>query len=280
MVFMDGTIIALLHEAVSIPSFLHLALTLIVVAAVLMPLEWIFPAQSTVRVPRTWRLDLVYWFFTPLVTKVFTNLVLAGILSTVFLLTGRPIDSSLMDGYGPLSRQALWLQTLELLVLADFLDYWTHRGFHTSTWWRFHAIHHSAEEMNWLSAGRMHPVNDLVTRIFQVVPLVLLGFSARGVVLVAPILVFYVLLLHSNLTWNFGPLRHVLVSPAYHRWHHTTDAEGIDKNFAGIFPIWDILFGTCYFPRRMPRRYGVNKEMLPRSLLGQLVYPFRSARPG
>ena len=173
----------------------------------------------------------------------------------------------------------MWLQTVEILIIADFADYWTHRTFHTSRLWRFHAVHHSAEEMTWLAAGRMHPVNDAVTRVGQVVPIALMGFSAQGIVLAVPYLVFYVIVLHANLRWDFGPLRYVLVSPAYHRWHHTSDAEGLDKNFAGIFPAWDLLFGTCHFPRREPARFGVNHETLPESLWGQLLYPFRRA-PG
>lgn len=130
--------------------------------------------------------------------------------------------------------------------------------------------------MTWLAAGRMHPINDALTRVCQVVPIALLGFSARGILEVAPLLVLYVILLHSNLNWDFGPFRYVLVSPAYHRWHHTSDAEGLDKNFAGIFPLWDILFGTCYFPRREPQKFGVHRDSVPETLWGQLLYPFRA----
>lgn len=149
-----------------------------------------------------------------------------------------------------MAQQPLWLQALEILLIADFIDYWTHRWFHVSRAWRFHAIHHSPEQMNWLASARMHPVNDFITRLCQVVPVVLIGLSAKAALIVVPILVFFVIILHSNLNWNYGPFRWVLVSPLYHRWHHTTDPEGLDKNFAGIFPIWDLLFGTAHFPRR------------------------------
>ena len=66
------------------------------------------------------------------------------------------------------------------------------------------------------------------------------------------------------------------MSPAYHRWHHAADEEGIDKNFAGIFPVWDVLFGTAYFPRWLPRRYGLRGEQLEESFLAHVLYPFRS----
>ena len=276
---MTESILGILYEATSIPSLLTL-LTMLVGFTILFGLfEHLSPADTYSPIRRQGlTLDLVYWFFTPLITKILTNCVLAGLLIAGFLLQGRPLDATLLDGYGPLGRQPLWLQTLEILILGDFIDYWTHRGFHTSRYWRFHAIHHSSMQMNWLSASRMHPINDLITRICQVTPIVLIGFSAKGVILVVPMLVFYVLLLHSNVSWTFGPFRYLLVSPAYHRWHHTSDPEGIDKNFAGIFPIWDLLFGTYYFPAALPQKYGVHRDPVPESLIGQLMYPFRAPR--
>jgi sterol desaturase/sphingolipid hydroxylase (fatty acid hydroxylase superfamily) len=112
---------------------------------------------------------------------------------------------------------------------------------------------------------------------------VLLGFSPKGIIIIVPYIAFYVMFLHSNISWDFGLFRWVLVSPAYHRWHHTSDKEGIDKNFAGIFPIWDLLFGTAHFPHALPARYGVKGKRLPKTLRGQLVYPFwkeHYKRPG
>jgi sterol desaturase/sphingolipid hydroxylase (fatty acid hydroxylase superfamily) len=278
---MSDPLFPLLRSAVAVPGLFELFLSLLAVAAVLIPLERLAPAR---RLPfparRTLLLNLAYWFFTPVFTKALTAAVLGGVLLAAFTVQGRSVAPSLLDGFGPLARQPLWLQTVEILLLADFIDYWTHRTFHTSRLWRFHAVHHSAEEMTWLAAGRMHPVNDLVTRVCQVVPLVLAGFSPKGVMLAVPYLVFYVILLHSNLKWDFGPLRYVLVSPAYHRWHHTSDAEGIDKNFAGIFPVWDLLFGTCHFPRREPAKFGVHRDPVPETLWGQLAYPFRRGGGG
>jgi sterol desaturase/sphingolipid hydroxylase (fatty acid hydroxylase superfamily) len=274
----DLSVVDLLNDAVAIPSPTGLALTFITAALALGTLEFFFPASRQNFWTREWRVDIAYWFFTPLFTKITTNAALAGVFLLFFLATERPIDATLLDGYGPLSHQPLWLQTIEILLIADFLDYWTHRMFHTSRLWRFHAIHHSPEEMTWLSASRLHPLNDLVTRLVQVVPIILAGYSARGIILVVPYLLFYVLFLHANVRWDFGRLRYILVSPAYHRWHHTSEVEGIDRNFAGIFPVWDILFGTCYFPRRLPTQYGVHADPPPRSLIGQLFYPFRRAK--
>lgn len=246
-------------------------------AVVLTPAERFAPAQRQPLVFRKgFALDLAYWFGTPLLTRCITAAVLVSVLLLIALCIGfeRIPGQLLTGGFGPLSRQPAWLQGVEILILADFVDYWTHRGFHRGPLWRVHAIHHSPEEMNWISSSRVHPLNDLITRSCQVLPVLGLGFSAISVMTVVPFVAFYVMFLHSNVRWDFGPLRWVLVSPAYHRWHHTSDAEGIDKNFAGIFPIWDVLFGTAYFPRRLPRRYGLAGYQLRDSMLTHLAFPF------
>jgi sterol desaturase/sphingolipid hydroxylase (fatty acid hydroxylase superfamily) len=271
----------LLDQATPAPSVAGLLLTLAVAAAVLFPLERLFAARKMPLLRRGLTLDLTYWFFAPLFTRVLTTWVVGLAVVGVLAAAGRGVDASVMDGHGPVARQPLWLQIVAILLVVDFVDYWTHRAFHTSRLWRFHAIHHSAEELSWLSSARMHPVNDAVTRTFQVVPLVLLGFSITGALVVVPFLFVYVVLLHSNVRWDFGPLRYVLVSPAYHRWHHTSDDEGVDVNFAAIFPVWDILFGTCYFPRgREPQKFGVRHDPIPQTLWGHLLYPFRPGAGG
>ena len=91
----------------------------------------------------------------------------------------------------------------------------------------------------------------------------------------AAVTTLYAIALHANLKWTYGPLRYVVASPAFHRWHHTCAEEGRDKNFAGFLPVWDLLFGTFFMPKgRQPAMFGVA-EPVPGGLLGQLVYPFR-----
>lgn len=266
----------LLRDIPITPHFTEVFTLLVLIGAVLIPLERLYPAHPRQRSSlKSKILDLGYWFFTPLCTRFFTNVTLLLIFTALVYLTGWPVNDDLLNGHGPLSWQPLWLQAIELLLIADFVDYWTHRFFHTSRFWKFHAVHHSAEEMDWISSSRMHPVNDLGTRIGQVVPLLLLGFSVHAIMAVVPYLVFYVVFLHSNVRCDFGPFRHILVSPSYHRWHHSSDAKALDKNFSGIFPIWDLLFGTYYFPKTVPEQYGVTKDPPPENLTGQLVYPFR-----
>jgi hypothetical protein len=85
---------------------------------------------------------------------------------------------------------------------------------------------------------------------------------------------------HADVNWTFGPLRYVLVSPAFHRWHHSKQPEAIDKNFATVLPLWDVIFGTLYFPKgETPGNFGVH-ENLPENLVGQMIYPFvQATRP-
>jgi sterol desaturase/sphingolipid hydroxylase (fatty acid hydroxylase superfamily) len=223
--------------------------------------------------------DLIYWFFTPLVTKSITKL--GVILPAVFvvLMVGISFEELKNPGYrgfGLLSQQPLWLQGIEVFVLGDFIGYWTHRLFHTGKWWTFHAVHHSSVEMDWLSSVRLHPVNDFVSKLAQMFPLLLLGFNPRVLAAYAPVLTFYAILLHANVNWTYGPLRAVIASPVFHRWHHTKEAEAMDKNFAGFFPFLDILFGTYYMPKdKFPTVFGIDTDDMPENIAGQLAYPFR-----
>jgi sterol desaturase/sphingolipid hydroxylase (fatty acid hydroxylase superfamily) len=251
-----------------------------VAALLLTPAEYLAPAATQPLILRKGLLlDAAYWFATPILTRCVTGAILAVVLfaAAYFIGFNNIPKDFLVKGFGPVSHQPLWLQCFEILLVSDFVDYWTHRTLHTSSLWRIHAIHHSPEEMNWISSSRVHPLNDLITRTCQLLPILALGFSAAAIISVVPLVAFYVMFLHANLKWDFGPFRWILVSPAYHRWHHASDLEGIDKNFAGIFPIWDVLFKTAYFPRVLPKRYGLKGRQIPENLATHLLFPFRTS---
>ena len=233
------------------------------------------PGQKTLR--RGFLTDLAYWAFTPLVTRAVTPVAVAIALVPVALANGvAPRElATLVQGHGPLAAQPLWLQAIQIFVIGDFIGYWQHRWFHRGWRWRFHAIHHSSVELDWLSSVRVHPVNDMLARVITAVPIVALGFNVGAVALFTVFATLYALALHANLSWTYGPLRYVIASPAFHRWHHSSAEEGRDRNFAGFFPVWDLMFGTFYMPAgRRPERFGVD-ERVPAGLLRQLVYPFR-----
>ena len=264
------------------PTLAGVVFGLVLLAALLWPIERAWPAlpgQPLWR--RGIRTDLAYWFFTPLVTKSITR---GGLVVAVLLLalgTGVPLDRGHVQAFFTgadqlVRRQPMGLQVLEVLLLGDLVGYWTHRLFHGRMLWRFHAVHHGSKQLDWLSSVRLHPVNDVVSRVAQVVPVLLLGFPPTVLAGYVPFLTLYAILLHANVRWSFGPLRYVLASPAFHRWHHTSEEQGLDKNFAGLFTFLDLLFGTFHMPPgRQPERFGLTNEEVPEGLLAQLAYPFR-----
>ena len=129
---------------------------------------------------------------------------------------------------------------------------------------RFHAIHHSPKFVDWLSAGRSHFVNSLLSFVLADVAVQLLGFSPAALIVLAPFNVIYSSLVHANLNWTFGPLRFVFASPVFHRWHHTAEGDGIDKNFASTFPLLDLIFGTFYMPAgKLPEQFGNGDTDFP-----------------
>lgn len=227
---------------------------------------------------RGYWVDVGYYVFTQLVTKVIsrTLILLPALLLIVIVgVSAEEMRANKYVGFGPLSLQPLWLQGVEIFIMGDFIGYWTHRFFHTSRWWKFHAVHHSSQEVDWLSSVRVHPVNDAVTKLAQVFPLLFLGFNPTVLAAYTPIITFYAIFLHANVDWDYGPLRGFIASPVFHRWHHTKEAEAMDKNFAGFFPCFDRLFGTYYMPvGKYPTEFGIHEEM-PDNLLKQLVYPFK-----
>lgn len=226
------------------------------------------------------RTDLAYWFFTPLVTKAVTRgavlpLVVLWALAKGVDLSPEAVQSALAAGW--MAQKPLWVQIPAALLVADLVGYWQHRLFHGPLW-RFHAVHHSSRTLDWLASVRLHPVNDFVARFLQAIPILALGFDPAVLQGLVPFLGFYGLLLHADVTWDFGPCGAVVASPVFHRWHHTSQAEGLDKNFAGLFTFYDRLFGTYYMPEgRVPERFGVLGDPVPDGLWAQLKYPF--ARP-
>ena len=222
--------------------------------------------------------DLCYWFFVPLFARVFRiGLLVLGASFFFGLHDADEVSAFFENGHGPLSTLPLAAQAILSLVATDFMLYWLHRMFHGSGFWKYHAIHHSSEEVDWISAARFHPVNLVLGTIGVDVVLILAGISPNAMVLLAPFNIFHSAFVHANLNWTFGPFRYVLATPVFHRWHHTSPAEGGDKNFAGTFPVWDLLFGTWYMPEgRLPENYGVDDQAtFPGEIAGQMAYPFR-----
>lgn len=267
-------------------SLLGVTVGLLILSAFFFLIERLLGRRRRTHSRRGWVTDLCFWFFTPLVTKWLTRLVLLlpiGLLVALGLASFEEFKLREYRGFGPIGAQPLWLQIVEIYLLADLVGYWSHRLFHRGRWWPFHAVHHSSEDVDWLSSVRVHPVNDLVTKFAQVTPLLLLGFNPLATLSAAPFFTLYSLFLHADVDWDLGPLRGIIASPVFHRWHHCKEQEAWDKNFAGLFSFWDRIFGTYFMPPgRVPETFGLVEEF-PKDFVGQLTRPFvgtRKLQPG
>jgi lathosterol oxidase len=246
-------------------------LNLLLYSAVFVPLERMFalrPEQHVFR--RQWTVDLTYFFVNSLLMEVLTVLTLQPALVLFDWARVAPVET--LIGGLPLPAQVV------LIVLAaDFTQYWVHRTFHTvPLLWRFHAIHHSAEEMDWLAGSRLHLVDVIVTRGLTYVPIFVLGFSNAALLVYVFLVAAQATFIHANVRWQFRPVRRLVATPGFHHWHHSAEVEAVDKNFAVHTPIWDILFGTYYYPDRWPSRYGISGgRPVPSGWLKQLVSPLR-----
>lgn len=212
--------------------------------------------------------DLTFLLLNGLVIK----LGMFTVMVTSLLVAAWIVPAFVQDTVGGLS---FWIQIPLVILLSDLGVYWIHRMFHAVPWlWRFHEIHHSSEELDWLVTVRAHPVDQILTKGAPLVIVIVLGFSAWSISVYALLSYWHAFLVHANVRIGFGPLRLLLVSPAFHHWHHSSDREARDRNFAAQLSFLDALFGTLHMPRgRMPTAYGLDRPMRQRYIL-QMLYPF------
>lgn len=246
-------------------------LNLVLYSAVFVPMERLFALRTEQAVfRRHWLLDLTYFFLNSLLVEVLTLFTLRPALILFDWARLETVQTAVASWPLPLAVAAL-------LLVADFTQYWVHRGFHSSRWlWGFHAIHHSVEEMDWLAGSRLHLVDVIVTRGLTYVPIFVLGFSETALMVYVLIVAAQATFIHANVRWELHLLRRVIATPAFHHWHHANEPEAIDKNFAVHTPVWDRLFGTYYLPDRWPRSYGLaHPPSVPARWGGQFLHPFR-----
>ena len=257
-------------------KILPISLALGVVFAVLTHWSACNPGQPWWR-KREIVTDVTYWFMIPLGARfVRIGLLIVGAALFFGIYGAQGLMDFYENGHGPLSRLPLWTQAIVFLVLSDLLMYWNHRLFHGSHLWKYHAVHHSSEDLDWISAARFHPINLFLGSVAVDVVLLLIGISPDVMLWIGPFTTAHSAFVHANLKWDLGPFRYVLASPVFHRWHHTPLEKGGNKNFASTFPVLDLLFGTWYMPKNeLPQAYGIDDRNFPEGFAAQMVYPFK-----
>lgn len=252
------------------PSTASLAtagLALCFLALTFRPLEWAFPARRGQPLFRPeWWTDLLYFLGQYL---LFNGAVLWLISQFEYGIDG-------VVPYGlraAVAAQPWWLQGIEVMALSDLCIYWGHRIQHRVDFlWRFHAIHHSAEHLDWLASHREHPVDSIYTITIINLPAIILGFPMETLVGFLAFRGLWAIFIHSNVRLPLGPLKVLIGSPDLHHWHHARDRDS--GNYANLSPLMDRLFGTYHCPDHEPAAFGL-REPFPRSYLGQLLFPFR-----
>ncbi|CCF00721.1 sterol desaturase family protein [Sinorhizobium fredii] len=242
---------------------------ILIIAMIFIPLERLLPLHADQKVLRKhWLNDVIYLFFNGILIKLgFLALVGSLMIAISFV-----VPESL---FGIVQAQPIWLQAIEVTLVADTGFYLAHRAFHSMPFlWKFHSIHHSIEEMDWLAGHRVHPVDQIATMTASLLPVYALGFSGAAIAIYALVYQGQSLLIHSNTRIRFGPFKWVLASPQFHHWHHANERQAYDKNFAGQLPFIDALAGTLYMPERMPTVYGTD-DPVPAHYHQQLAYPLK-----
>jgi sterol desaturase/sphingolipid hydroxylase (fatty acid hydroxylase superfamily) len=176
------------------------------------------------------------------------------------------VKTGLILLYVQLSRFALfdigyeWWVWVLLIVLEDLCYYWFHRLHHEVRFmWAAHINHHSSRHYNLSTALRQSWTTPFTGPIFWI-PLVLLGFKPEMILAAQAISLLYQYWIHTELIDRLGPFEWIFNTPSHHRVHHGRNPQYLDRNYAGIFIVWDRLFGS-FEPEAEPVDYGITKNL-------------------
>ncbi len=250
-------------------SLVAALLSLVILFIIFTPLEKCFPAKAQRVIRPAWLTDLCFFLGQYLLWTTLVFGALAWCAPWLSLIV--PVGFRAMVG-----EQPWWLQAFEVILVSDFFIYWGHRIQHRVPFlWRFHAVHHSAEHLDWLAAHREHPLDTIYTVGLINLPAFLLGFDLATLAGFTAFRGIWAIYIHSNVRLPLGPLRMLIGAPELHHWHHAK--ERFAGNYANLSPLMDIMFGTYRHPGHEPTELGLV-EPFPRSYLGQLIYPLLPRR--
>jgi sterol desaturase/sphingolipid hydroxylase (fatty acid hydroxylase superfamily) len=262
--------------AAQLVQILKLSMWLVVIAAIFTPLERLFAMRPKKIFRKAVLTDIGYYFLN--------SLALSVLLAFPLALLAWGVHRLIPAGYiAVISGLPVWARLAAAMVVGEVGFYWGHRWTHEiPLLWRFHSVHHSAEDVDFLVSTRAHPVDMVFTRLCEMTPMYALGLASPmalkgSIIPVVVVLIgnFWGFFIHANVKWRFGPLEWLISTPAFHHWHHTNDGpDVINKNYAPMLPWVDKAFGTLYLPKdRQPEKYGIDQPVSP-ILFGQLVEPF------
>ena len=253
-------------------NVLRVSIWFAILTAIFVPLERLFAAHPYKVFRKEFATDVGYYFLNSLLTVT--------LLSVPAALLGWVVRHAIPSSF--LTITAAWPFGVRVFVgtiAGDFGYYWGHRLSHEIPFlWRFHSIHHSAEELDYLVNTRSHPVDLVFSRLAGFIPIYILGFGGPGtaagsqVAILAGLFgIVWGFFIHANLRWRLGPLEWLISTPAYHHWHHTKSGP-INRNYSATFPWLDRVFGTLYLPKELPSDYGIQSKV-PDNLVDQLAFP-------
>ena len=240
---------------------------LLIVAAIMVPLERLFRRHDYPILRPGVRTDIVHFLFTHFL-ELGCLLAAAGI--TYVVLSPFEIEpAEHMIASLPFIGQAL---VTTLLFSVGY--YWEHRLAHEWGFlWRFHSVHHSSERLDWLAAAHLHPFEAFIGGFVIAPAFVLLGVHPATIAVLSSIQTGWAIPNHANVNWRMRWMDRIWPNPEYHHWHHSNEADARNHNYG--FPALDTIFGTYFMPKdRSPQEYGIDEPM-PETYLGQLAQPFR-----
>ncbi|MCZ4500923.1 MAG: sterol desaturase family protein [Marmoricola sp.] len=247
-------------------------LSLFFSALVFIPIEQHLAPRQTPVLRAGWRTDVTYFFMS----HVLVQFILIAVTVSTAAVAAAVAVPGVKDVVGSMPG---WAQFLLAVLVADLAQAVLHRAYHRiTTLWRFHAVHHSSRDLDWLAGSRVHFVETVLTRSTVLLPLLVLGFSTSTVNAYVVLVGLQAVVAHANIGVRFGWLEYVVVLPRYHHWHHARHVDYWDRNYAIHLPLVDMLMGSFKLPRdsSWPEEYGVLKlETVPQGIIAQHLMPFR-----
>lgn len=252
------------------------ALNLLGSSLIFIAIEKLFPLRVQEVFRPAWQTDSTYL----IVNHLLAGLVLILASYALHDLLGWMVWPPLQRWVGSLP---FFAQLLLALLVTDLVQYWTHRAFHEIPYlWRFHAVHHSIEHMDWIAGFRMHLFELILTRVLFLCVLLVMGFDPAVMSAYVVVVGLQTVFNHANLKlpgiFGKAPIKWLIVTPDFHHWHHTVEPAAIDHNYASHFAFLDYIFGTAVKPDRFPDEYGVIGRYVPPGFVRQQVFPFSGRR--